>query len=119
MLNHYQRLTLGIVLMVNLAAVTYSGLVVWLSASWMLNDHIAATMPSWGWIVVALQRAASGVVLALLVGVVLFGVNALLLRLARISSWRIPLMSAGMATAIVSGVAIVGSVLFALTKPFM
>ena len=93
-----------------------------LLAGWAVAIPIPAMLiwaPSWGWIVVALQRAALGVVLALLVGAILFGINALLLRLVRISSWRIPLISAGMATAIVSGVAIVGSVLFALTKPFM
>lgn len=119
MLNHYQRLTLGIVLLVNLAAVAYTAFVVWLAATWMLDDHIVAAMPGWGWIFVAVQRVGLGVVWALLAGAVLFGINALLLRLARISSWRIPLVISGVTIAIISGAAIVGSVQFAIARPFM
>lgn len=119
MLNHYQRLIVGLVLIGNIIAVAYIAFIVWLGAGWMLDDHLAATLSDWGWIYVALQRVIIGSIFALLIGGLLFGINALFLRMARVSSSRVPLSSAIVASSIITGAAVIGSVQFVITKPFM
>lgn len=119
MINKTHQIMVGIILTINVAVAAFAAFLVWFISVWMLDDHLAFTLSTWGWLWIALQRLGVGIVTALLVGAVLFGINSLLIRLLRGSYRRLPRYLAVGATTITTLAAIAGSIQFAITKPFV
>lgn len=117
--NTPQRLAIGVLLALNSGAVAFSALVVWLFSVWMIDDHLALTLSGWGWTTLAMQRLGIGIVIVVLAGVALFGINALLMRRLRVAHRRLPRYIAAGTIGVITCTAMVGSFQFALTRPFM
>jgi hypothetical protein len=119
MQNAIQISCTALLVIVNLAVGLCLAFFFWLAGVWMIDDSMAVRFTAADWRGVAIERAALGLFVALVVGGVLGFINRLVFARLFPEMKRPHLIVAGFAGWIIAAGTIAGSIQFLIEKPYM
>jgi hypothetical protein len=102
-----------------IAAVLYLALVIWVAVGWMAQDEWAASASTQDWWWAAAKRFGEGLFWAAVVGLVLWWLNRLLSRVGLTFSGAWSGAIAWASFGLIAVASAIGAIHFAIHKPFM
>lgn len=101
------------------AALVYVTLLTWLMTAWFIDDHTASQMTENDWYLLAARRLAGDVMVAALLGAIVYGANRLVARVTGHRTSHVPRYSALAFAAVIFVAGLVAAIQFAVRKPFL
>jgi hypothetical protein len=114
-----KRLSLVVLLVLEVPAVAYVSVIAWLTSVWFLDDQAASQMNAADWWLVASKRLGICVIGAACFAAVVYLGTRLAVGRAGTKRNRAPVVNAAVVFVVVVVASLAGALQFAITKPYM